>query len=324
VKAIPIDINWHSGLPIFASEPFLKAVSDKYGWLGGIDDSGKIRCVLPYTIVKKAIFRMARFRVETVALGGDLQLAEEKAFLNSVVDQLRSLGADMIIPATTNSIFRTYPDGAIAAPYGTYIIDLTQSEADLWKNLSSSHRRKVRLATNDGVEIHEGMEYLRSAYHLVRETFLRSKVPFTGYEEFKRYVLSLSAQVKIYVATRKGAIQACLVVPFSMHTAYYVYGGSIPDPVAGATNLLHWEAIREFRGAGVNRYDFVGVRIQPEKGSKQEGLMTYKERFGGRLVRGYTWKYPFSAIKFGVYSMAVRLQRGGDVVDQEHSKLRNV
>ena len=87
---------------------------------------------------------MVRFRVETISLGGELEVQEEKAFLNSAVEYFRSTGADMIIPATTNTIFRTYPDGAVAAPYGTYIIDLSQPEETLWSNLNSRHRRKVR------------------------------------------------------------------------------------------------------------------------------------------------------------------------------------
>ena len=64
------------------------------------------------------------------------------------------------------------------------------------------------------------------------------------------------------------------MTPFSNHSAYYVYGGSVPEPTRGAMNLLHWEAIQIFRELGVKRYDFVGVRIDPEKGSKQEGLKT--------------------------------------------------
>ena len=64
MKATPIPINWHSGLPIFARESFLKGVSNEYGWLGGVDESGSLRCILPYTIVRKAGIRMIRFRVE--------------------------------------------------------------------------------------------------------------------------------------------------------------------------------------------------------------------------------------------------------------------
>ncbi len=55
---------------------------------------------------------MVRFRVETIPLEEELDVQEEKSFLNSAVEYFRSIGADMIIPATTNTIFRTYPDGA--------------------------------------------------------------------------------------------------------------------------------------------------------------------------------------------------------------------
>jgi len=324
MKAEPIDINWHSGLPIYASESFLKAVGDEYGWIGGFDSAEKLRCILPFTVIRKAIFRMVRFRVETILLDEKLDVEEEKLFLNSAVEYFRSIGADMVIPATTNTIFRTYPDGAVAAPYGTYIIDLSQPEETLWGNLSASHRRKVRLAMKRGVQIRSGLEYIETAYSMVRDTFKRSAIPFMSYGAFKRMVSGLGENVKIFIAVYQGAVQGCTVIPFSRHSAYYVYGGSIPNPVTGATNLLHWEAIRQFRGLGVNRYDFVGVRINPEKGSKQEGLMMFKQRFGGRLVQGYMWKYPIHWLKFSAYSLAVRLLRGGDIVDLERHKLASV
>lgn len=322
MRATPVEINWHPGLSIYASETFLKAVGDEYGWLGGMDDSGKLRCILPYTVIRKGkIFRMVRFRIETILLEEELDVKEEKAFLNSVIQYFRSDEADMIIPATTNTIFRTYPDGAVAAPYGTYIIDISQPEETLWSNLNSSHRRKVRLAIKNGVQIRSGMEYLKVVYELVRDTFKRSNLGFMGFGAFKRYILGLNENVKILVADYQGAIQGCVVIPFSNHSAYYVYGGSVPKPLTGATNLLHWEAIQMFRKLGVKRYDFVGVRINPDKGSKQEGLMAFKERFGGQLVEGYMWKYSLHPLKYAVYSLAVRILRGGDIVDQERHKL---
>ena len=324
MRATRIDIDWHPGLPIYASEPFLKAVGDEYGWIGGFNDSGKLRCILPYTVIRKGVFRMVRFRVETIPLGEEVDVGEEKSFLNNVIGYFRSINADMIIPATTNSIFRTYPDGAVAAPYGTYTIDLCQLEETLWGNLNSSHRRKVRLAMKQGVQIRSGKEYIDAAYMLVRDTFKRSKLGFMSVKAFRNYVLGLDEQVKIFIAEYNGSIQGCVVIPFSQHSAYYVYGGSIPEPVTGAMNLLHWEAIRQFRGLGVQRYDFVGVRINPEVGSKQEGLMLFKQRFGGRLIQGYMWKYPLHSLKFAVYSLAVRFLRGGDIVDHERYKLNNI
>lgn len=319
-----IEIDWNPDLSIYASEHFLKSVGDRYGWIGGFDDSGKLSCVLPYTVIKKSLFSMVRFRVETIPLGQELNLEEEKLFLNNAMEYFFTIGADMIIPATTNTIFRTYPDGADVAPYGTFIIDLSQPEETLWSNLHSKHRNVIRSAMKKGVKVRIGMEHINTAYKLVSDTLKRSGLKFMDYEAFKRFVVSINGNVKLLIADYQGAVQGCAVVPFSNHSAYYLYGGSIPKPLTGATNLLQWEAIRMFQKLGVKRYDFVGVRINPEKGSKQEGLMMFKKRFGGKLFQGYIWKYSFRPLKFGVYNLSVRFLKGGDIVDHERHKLKNI
>ena len=321
LKVASVPITWNPGLSIYASEPYLKTVGDENGWLGGTDGSGNLRCVLPYTVVRKLGIRMIRFRVETIPLVQDFGIEEEKSFLHSAVAYFRSSGADVIVPASNNTIFRTYPEGAMAAPYGTYLIDLAQPEETLWANLHPKHRNVVRHAMKHGVQIRRGVEHLDAAFATIKGTLKRSSLGFMKYQAFKRLLLNLGENVQLFTAEHQGAIQGCAVIPFSTYGAYYVYGGSIPEPQTGAMNLLHWEAMRFFRRLGVKRYDFVGVRVNPEKGSKQEGLKMFKERFGGNLVRGYMWKKSLSPLKYRVYSIAVRLLRGGDIVDVERDKL---
>jgi len=321
LKAVPAKIEWHRGLSIYASEPFLKSTGDEYGWLVGIDEAGTKRCILPYTVVRKTAVRMVRFRVETIPLVEDFDIVEEKSFMNSAVDYFRSIGAHMIIPGTTNAIFRTYPDGAIAAPYGTFLIDLTQSEETLWNNLHSKHRNVIRNAAKKGVRFICGLEHVDTAYNLVEETFKRSAMPFMSRDSFHRMVRGLGEQVRVFVAEYQGTIQGAAVIPFSDFRAYYVYGGTNAEPLTGASNMLQWEAIKYFRSIGVKSYDFCGVRINPEKGSKQAGLMMFKERFGPKLVQGFMWKQSLAPLKSAVYSLGVRLLRGGDIVDREHHKL---
>lgn len=258
MKATPVEINWHPGLSIFASKSFLKAVGDEYGWLGGIDDLGKLRCILPYTVIRKAIFRMVRFRVETILLNGELGIQEEKSFLNSAIEYFRSIGTDMIIPATTNTIFRTYPDGADAAPYGSFVINLSQPEDILWRNIDRIMRQNINKAQKKGVSIRNGEGELGDAYKLIVDTFKRSKLPFMGYEVFKRYVLGLGENGKLLIADYQGVAQSYVVFAFSDYCAYAVYAGNIVNQQQGANKLLYWEAIRLFKKLGIQRYDFVG------------------------------------------------------------------
>jgi hypothetical protein len=206
MKAKPIQIDWHQEMPFYASESFLKAVGDEYGWLGGFNESGELRCILPYTIIRKMIFRMVRFRVETIPLGEKFQVQEDKAFLNSAVDYFRSIGADMIIPASTNTIFRTYPDRDIAAPCGTYIIDLNQPEDTMWSNLNAVYRKKNRNSIKKGVPIRSGIEYLDIAYAIIRDTLKRSSLKFMSYKSFKKFVQDLKENMEIFVADYQGTI----------------------------------------------------------------------------------------------------------------------
>jgi lipid II:glycine glycyltransferase (peptidoglycan interpeptide bridge formation enzyme) len=86
-------------------------------------------------------------------------------------------------------------------------------------------------------------------------------------------------------------------------------------------HLLQWKAFLKLRELGVRRFDFCGVRVQPNKGSKQDGISGFKMRFGGNFVQGYMWKYSFNRLKYAAYSLAVRLLKAGDVVDQERHKM---
>ncbi len=323
MKAKPIPVDWHPGLPIFASESFLKAVGDEYGWLGGFDSANNLRCILPFTIIRKAIFRMVRFRVETIQVGQDFSLDEERAFLNSVIEFFRAKGADMIIPATTNTIFRTFPDGADAAPYGSYIIDLTKEKDGLWRNIHRIMRQNINTAIKSGVTIRDGSNDLEAAHKLIVETFQRSKLPFMDYSEFINFIRGLGTNSKILIADCNGIPQSYTVFGFSDYCAYAIYAGNIDNQQQGASKLLLWEAMQLFKTLGVQRYDFVGARINPEKSSKQDALSSMKRRFGATLRQGYIWKYSIKPLKYKLYCIAAKLRSGGDIVDAERHKMND-
>jgi hypothetical protein len=224
IRVEPIQIQWDPSLPVFAKEEFLSAVGDEYGWLGGMDEAGTLRCVLPYTIVHKAGLRMVRFRIETIACGPSLDVLEEKVFLNSVIQHFRRSGADVIIPPANNTLFRAYPDGAMAAPYGSYVIDLQQPEDTLWLNVSKTTRQNITSARKDGVLIREGIQFLDPAYDMIRETFIRSKMPFMSRESFKRFAVALGENGKLLMAEYQGVAHSYSLFAFSKPCAYAMGG----------------------------------------------------------------------------------------------------
>lgn len=321
IKAQRIDIRWNEDMPVFAKEEFLRAVGDEYGWLGGFDEAGQLRCILPYTILRKAGFRLVRFRTQTIPCCDELSVLEEKSFLNSVVDYFKAARADVIVPPSNNAVFRTYPDGADAAPYGTYVIDLCKPEVELWKNISHGTRESIKRAKRDGVRLHEGIEFLGEAYELVRLTFSRSKMHFMPFAKFQRFVEGLGDNGRLTALEFGGVLVSCCLCAFSKWSAYAVYVGNASQSRGPSSKTLYWDAICTFCRAGVKKFDFYGARIDPEKGSKQEGINLSKSLFGANLTRGFLWKYPLRPLRARAYSISVRLMLGGDLVDQERHKL---
>jgi hypothetical protein len=266
---------------------------------------------------------MVRFRNETIFCGPALDKLEEKSFLNSVVQHFIKARADVIIPASNNAIFRTYPDGANAAPYGSYAIDLRQSEDILWRNIGKSTRESISKAKRDGVSIREGLEFVEQAYDLIRETFSRSKIGFMHRDAFKRLVFALGANGKLLMAEHKGVAQSYSLIAFSARCAYAIYTGNTQHQHRGALKLLRWEALTLFRSLGVEKFDFYGARINPQKGSKQEAINLPKKSMGATLTEGFMWKYSLRPARAWVYSIGTRLLKGGDIVDQEGHKMND-
>lgn len=321
LTAKQIPLKWTEALSIYASEAYLRFVSDEFGWLGGFDSTDNLRCVLPYTYIKKAKIRMVRFRIETFTVGGELSIEDEKSFLESAMKYFQSVGTVIVIPASNNTVFRTYPGNSEAAPYGSYVIDLQQSEAYLWSKIHSKHRNVVRNAKKKGVVIKTGIDYKDVAYDMVKETLERSSMKFMNRESYAEFTASLGENVEYFAAVHEGAVQGAAIIPYSNYAAYYLYGGSTPRPLTGAMNLLHWHAINLFRERGTLRYDFVGTRINPEKGSKQEGISKFKQRFGGELRQGFMWRHKISPLRSYIYKLGVKWIQGGDIVDAEGHKL---
>lgn len=324
IKAVPVDVEWKPELSIFASPAFLRAVGDEYGWIGGIDETGVRCCLLPFTIVQRLGMRMVRFRVETVPLADKFSVEEERSFLDNAMEYLRSVGGDVVIPATTNTIFRTYPIGAVAAPYGSYVIDLRQPEETIWRNIGARTRQYIKAAPKEGVSVRTGPEHAEAAYRLITDTLRRSGLPFMSRKSFTTYLDGLGEYGRVMIAEHHGRMQSCAVYAYSRHSAYYVYAGNDVPYHHGAGKLMHWEAILEFRQLGVQWYDFVGARIAPRPGSKQDALGSFKRRFGGELREGYMWKYAIRPFKSFPYTIGVRLLRGGDIVDHERHKLKSI
>ena len=79
---------------------------------------------------------------------------------------------------------------------------------------------------------------------------------------------------------------------------------------------------------GVLLYDFVGARVNPEPGSKLEGIQRFKSRFGGEMKVGYMWRYVNRPVRYKIYNLLLNSYMKyvrhdntfSDIIKEERSK----
>lgn len=319
VTIITTDKEIKDFLPIVATKDYLASKASRFGWFSS--DS----FLLPFVIERKLFFKRMRFTHETIYLRNGLTVDSEKKFLNRVVDLTRSLDVDFIYQPFTNVVFNACPDGATFAQFGSYRVNLDLPEAQLFQGIHPKHRNVIKKAEKDGVIIRSGHEFLPDCYRLVKSTMDRQRKHCVGIDELLKFKENLGKNLSLYVAQKNDEIQGCAVIIWSKgHSAYYLHGGSIPSPYGGSLNLLQWQAMKDMKNEGVRFYDFVGARVKPISGSKQETMQRFKSRFGATMKEGYLWKFPLNGWKYRlfrktalVYASIKHLDYKGDIIDEE-------
>ena len=306
------DNKFKDKLPIFGTKEFLKLKSEKFGWF--VDNN----FILPFYIDKRGIFSKLTFTTSTIRLNNK----DEKEFLNGVVSKAKELRVDYISQPLASAVFESIPDNSIYIDWGSYVVNLEQTEENILKNMHSKHRNVIKKAIKDGVSI-EITDNIDIIYKNLQETMMRQNRAYPSKDELER----LKSFSKFYIAKKDNIVQGCAVLPFNQNGVYYLYGGSISKPYTGSLNLMHYKAMVDFRNLNVKKYDFMGARIDVEKGSKLEGIQRFKSRFGGELEYGYLWKYEYNPIKLKIINIIQRIRFRlknsvylGDAIDQERNR----
>ena len=119
------DAQFKEKLPIFGTRAFLELNSEHFGWF--VD----AHFILPFYIDRRYIFSKLVFTTSAITLSG----GDEKAFLNAVTQKAKELKVDLISQPLASTVFESVPDESIYIEWGSYIVDLQQSEEEILKNI---------------------------------------------------------------------------------------------------------------------------------------------------------------------------------------------
>lgn len=282
--------------------------------------------ILAFNIIRRFGIKILRFTLGPISSDNIQKKETENQFLNRVVKFIKENKiADLISCPPPTGLFSSYPDKSEHCSFGSYIIDLSLNEEELFSKLHTKHRNVIRKAEKDGIIISNDHQYKEQCISLINETLIRQNMSLPS----KTYLATIkdSADFDFWVALKDDEIQGAAILSWTPgRSSYYLYGGSLVNPYTGSINFLHWSAIKLMKKRGVKYYDFVGARISPEPGSKLEGIQRFKSRFGSDFKEGYLWKVKINRFKSELYYSLIRLygliyhKNIKDIIDQENER----
>lgn len=288
--------------------------------------------ILLCVITNKLFFTYGYLPIEPYVWNSSIN-NKELSFLNECITLLKNDFKLMWLnEPETAAVFKVTPLDSIRIPFGNYIINLNNSEEELWYKIHSKHRNVIRKAEKENVMVkYGGIELLNDFYGLDAETRKRSHMVIEKKEFYHKICNSLNDKFIIFVSYKDGQPQGAALFYYNLNTCYYIYGASRNSLVTGAMNLLHWKAILYMKSLGVGYYNFVGCRIREDENSKYHGIQRFKARFGGELNECYLFKCIFNYKYYRLYTMLKKLKAivhkvkyNGDIIDQEIYKWKEI
>jgi lipid II:glycine glycyltransferase (peptidoglycan interpeptide bridge formation enzyme) len=165
----------------------------------------------------------------------------------------------------------------------THQLDLSKTEDELLSQMRKATRYEIKQAQKLGIRIETGVD-IEDFYKIQLDTAKRQKfVPF-GREFLQKQfeVFSKEDQAVLFTAWFGEIKLAQAFVIFYGREADYHYGVSTEAArkYPGAY-LIQWEAIREAKKRGIERYNFWGVSPEGVKDHRFSGVSLFKRGFGG-------------------------------------------
>ncbi|MCF6330768.1 MAG: peptidoglycan bridge formation glycyltransferase FemA/FemB family protein [Sulfurimonas sp.] len=292
----------NENIDVFASEAFLKSRSSEYGWF--VTDA----YILPFIIDKKLFFKRMIFTTACLPLKKNTSIADEKHFLDAVIQKCKEENlCDFIYKAQANVLFNVCPESSECIEWGTYVVDIASTQENIFNNIHAKHRNRIRHAEKHGLIVQE-TDNIVQVCEIIKQTFTRQKkLLYPSLSDIQKLQDNLQEHIVFFEVLKENVPQGVFIFIFDDTTAYCIYAGSIEKPFSGSIALMHYKAMVFFNTKKLKNYDFMGARINVDKGSKFETIQHFKKRFGGELKQGYAFQTILKPLKFRFFNYLVKI-----------------
>jgi len=306
--------------PLFFQPSYAKYELSK-GWQLQIisDDEG---AAIPLRTRKTYFIKQAQYLYPPVKNGKRLEPVQERTFLDELLVFCRRSGVcDFISPPQHYSVFESLPRHSYYTEIGIITLNLQKSEEELLGGFASSCRNKIKKAINAGLTVKFGTEYFDTFYELYKGIHDKQGIYYDSKQDLEKMLNNLDKEQYIIAVTVKDEdILGAALVLLNGAEAYYYHSGTIADcPFQGVNNLLQYRLFQYMQELGVKRYCMGGCRLGEIKGTKYEGIQTFKLSFGAEIEKGYhffseiTWRYKVykTLLKYYLAARGIKENRTG-------------
>jgi len=195
----------------------------------------------------------------------------------------------------------------------TWILDLSRSADDLWRNMEGRARTAVRKAEKSGVIVRSADREgdLDIYYALHTETYRRTGVPPhpKAYFEAIWRDFKSNGMAQVWFAEVDGNVIAAENFGVYKKAAIYWTGAANSDGLKlEANSMLQWAAMQWMLDSALEWYE-TGEAHPFAMDAKSKGLNDFKKSFGGEM-------YPYYKARIEIDSLRARLYRAARTIIQ--------
>jgi lipid II:glycine glycyltransferase (peptidoglycan interpeptide bridge formation enzyme) len=193
-------------------------------------------------------------------------------------------------------------------PQYTYVIPLNDEE-QVWKNFSSSLRRKISRAEEQKFRIVEE-DNIDGLVKLHEESYTRRNIkPVIDNDTLKKYCLNVKKNNLMRIFSIYGEdntmYSSRAILVWNKMVYDWIAGAGKDNLNSNATHLLVWNILQKLIREGYKSFDFMGANTP--------GIIDFKKSFGGELHTTYDvtfYSSRFMSMLFKINSSFIKFRRG--------------
>jgi lipid II:glycine glycyltransferase (peptidoglycan interpeptide bridge formation enzyme) len=170
----------------------------------------------------------------------------------------------------------------------TMMINLAQTEEEIFKNFESRGKEAVRQSIRRGItakQVEINTENIKIFYNLYFNTCKRTEMIPESFETISNILNKFENEGKVFLFMsffEKRAVSTFIAYDCGDCLSLIYQGSDYDEEIQKKrpANGLYWETIKWAKKNSYKWFDLAGVNANPKPGSKSEGIRLYKRQFG--------------------------------------------